>query len=220
MSDTIQKLNKLKNPESFIQINTIKGFKYIDKAGEIVNIYHRNDVAPEFSVGLNGLVIQAPKDKIYELKVTPQIIWMKFTEIDSLEMISNSFNTESKSILDILNVDTISRVGWRSYFIYEFNNKESQEKYLKKFTNFKNGTLSIARFDLETKKDFKANLMIQPVIKNDENKTPGVLFDIDIFQSGKIASSDILKTLNSFKEFLRSTDDFLAILNGTFSKSE
>jgi len=33
MSDTIQKLNKLKNPESFIQINTVKGFKYIDKAG-------------------------------------------------------------------------------------------------------------------------------------------------------------------------------------------
>ncbi|PIT94154.1 hypothetical protein COU00_00555 [Candidatus Falkowbacteria bacterium CG10_big_fil_rev_8_21_14_0_10_43_11] len=66
---------------------------------------------------------------------------MKFIEIDSLEMISNSFNTESKSILEILNVDTISRVGWRSYFIYEFYNKESQEKYLKNFTNFKNGTL-------------------------------------------------------------------------------
>ena len=45
MSKVIQKLNKLKNPESFFQINTIKGFKYVDRAGEIVNAYHKNNFA-------------------------------------------------------------------------------------------------------------------------------------------------------------------------------
>ena len=102
MNNMIQKLNKLKNPESFIQINTVKGFKYIDKAGEIVNIYHRKETVPVFSMNLNGLAIQTPKEKINELRITPQIIWMKFTEIDSLDMILNLFNTESESILDIL----------------------------------------------------------------------------------------------------------------------
>lgn len=220
MSSMIQKLNKLKNPESFIQINTIKGFKYIDKAGEVVNKYHHKETAPVFSMGLNGLVIQTPKEKISELKITPQIIWMKFTEIDSLDMVLNLFNTESKSILEILDIDTVSRVGWRNYFIHEFNNQESQEKYFKNLTKFKNGSLAIARFDIDTKKDFKANLMIQPVIKNDENKTPGVLFDIDIFQTGKITNADISKVLNNFKEYLKNSADFLTILNDTFIKSE
>ncbi len=41
MSKTIKKLNKLNNLESFIQIDTIKGFKYIDRAGEIVNTYYK-----------------------------------------------------------------------------------------------------------------------------------------------------------------------------------
>jgi len=75
MSKTIQKLNKLKNPESFIQINTIKGFKYVDRAGEIVNAYHKNNSAPQFQMGLNGLVIEQPKDKIDELKINAQVIW-------------------------------------------------------------------------------------------------------------------------------------------------
>lgn len=74
MNKVIQKLNKLKNPESFIQLDTIKGFKYIDKAGEIVNIYHRNNSAPKFQMGLNSLVIEQPKDKIDQLKVTANVI--------------------------------------------------------------------------------------------------------------------------------------------------
>ncbi|MDP2933714.1 MAG: hypothetical protein Q8N81_06325, partial [bacterium] len=67
MTKTIAKLNKLNNPESFIQINTIKGFKYVDKAGEIVNAYHKKNAAPQFAMGLNGLVIEQPKDKIDQL---------------------------------------------------------------------------------------------------------------------------------------------------------
>ena len=84
MSNTIQKLNKLKNHESFMQINTVKGFKYIDKAGEIVNQYHTENIVPNFEMNLNGLIIKEPKSKIYELKITSQMIWAKFNEIDSL----------------------------------------------------------------------------------------------------------------------------------------
>jgi hypothetical protein len=68
MSKTISKLNKLNNPESFIQINMIKGFKYIDNAGENVNAYHKNNPAPQFNMGLNGLIINEQKDKAESLK--------------------------------------------------------------------------------------------------------------------------------------------------------
>jgi len=220
MGDVIQKFNKLKNPESFIQVNTVKGFKYIDKAGEIVNKYHQKETAPLFSMNLNSLVIESPLQKIDELKITPQIIWMKFSEVDSLDMVIDLFNTESKSVMEILNVDIVNRIGWRNYFIHEFNNREDQKKYFKNLTKFKNGYLTIARFEIDTKKDFKINLMIQPVEKNDENKTPGVLFDVDIFRTGNLKSSEILSTLNKFKEYLKDQEEFLAIINSTFIKSE
>lgn len=216
MSKTIQKLNKLKNPESFIQINTIKGFKYVDKAGEIVNAYHKNNSAPQFQMGLNGLVIEQPKDKIDELKVTAQVIWAKFSEIDSLDSISTLFVKESEDILKILEVEKISRIGWRNYFVYEFLSKEKQDEYLKKFTVIDNTKPTVMRLEIKTGKNFSANLMLQPVIKNDENKTSGILFDIDIFQNGEFEPKDISKLLREFRQYLADENGFLNVVNNTF----
>lgn len=216
MTKTIAKLNKLKNPESFIQINTIKGFKYVDKAGEIVNAYHKKNTAPQFAMGLNGLVIEEPKEKIDQLKVTAQVIWEKFSEIDSLDMISTLFSTDAENILKILEVDKISRIGWRNYFVYEFDSKEKQDEYLKKFTVIDSTKPSLVRLEIKTGKDFSANLMIQPVIKNDTDKTHGVLFDVDIFQNGEFESKNISKFLKDFRQYLADENGFLNVINNTF----
>ncbi len=216
MSKTIAKLNKLNNPESFIQINTIKGFKYVDKAGEIVNAYHKKNIAPQFAMGLNGLVIEQPKDKIDQLKVTAQVIWEKYSEIDSLDMILNLFSADAEKILKILEVEKISRVGWRNYFVYEFPSKEKQDEYLKKFTVIDNTNPSLVRLEIKTGKDFSANLMIQPVIKNDTDKTHGVLFDVDIFQNGEFESKNISKSLKEFRQYLADENGFLSVINNTF----
>ena len=204
MSKTIAKLNKLNNPESFIQINTIKGFKYVDKAGEIVNAYHKKNTAPQFAMGLNGLVIEQPKDKIDQLKVTAQVIWEKFSEIDSLDMISNLFCVSPSFLLLFY------------YFVYEFSSKEKQDEYLKKFTVIDNTNPLLVRLEIKTGKDFSANLMIQPVIKNDTDKTHGVLFDIDIFQNGEFESKDISKSLKEFRQYLADENGFLSVINNTF----
>ena len=216
MSKTIAKLNKLNNPESFIQINTIKGFKYVDKAGEIVNAYHKKNIAPQFAMGLNGLVIEQPKDKIDQLKVTAQVIWEKYSEIDSLDMILNLFSADAEKILKILEVEKISRVGWRNYFVYEFPSKEKQDEYLKKFTVIDNTNPSLVRLEIKTGKDFSANLMIQPVIKNDTDKTHGVLFDVDIFQNGEFEIQNISKSLKEFRQYLADENGFLSVINNTF----
>ena len=216
MSKTIAKLNKLNNPESFIQINTIKGFKYVDKAGEIVNAYHKKNIAPQFAMGLNGLVIEQPKDKIDQLKVTAQVIWEKYSEIDSLDMILNLFSADAEKILKILEVEKISRVGWRNYFVYEFPSKEKQDEYLKKFTVIDNTNPSLVRLKIKTGKDFSANLMIQPVIKNDTDKTHGVLFDVDIFQNGEFEIQNISKSLKEFRQYLADENGFLSVINNTF----
>jgi len=216
MSKTIAKLNKLNNPESFIQINTIKGFKYVDKAGEIVNAYHKKNSAPQFSMNLNGLVIQEPKDKIEQLKITAQAVWAKFAEPDSLDMISTLFSKEAETVLKILEVEKISRIGWRNYFVYEFADQVKQDEYLKKFTVIKETKPSVIRLEVKTGKDFSANLVIQPVVKNDEAKTLGILFDVDISQTGEIGTGDISATLKSFRQYLVDDNGFLSVINSTF----
>lgn len=216
MNKTIAKLNKLNNPESFIQINTIKGFKYVDKAGEIVNAFHKKNVAPQFAMGLNGLVIEQPKDKIDQLKVTAQVIWEKFSEIDSLDMILNLFSTDAESILKILEVEKISRIGWRNYFVYEFSSKEKQDEYLKKFTVIDKTKPLLIRLEIKTDKDFSASLMVKPVIKTDTDKTHGVLFDVDIFQNGEFESKNISKLLKEFRQYLADENGFLSVINNTF----
>lgn len=212
----IAKLSKLNNPESFIQINTIKGFKYIDRAGEILNTYFKNNSAPQFKMGLDGLIIQEPKQKIDQLKVTSEVIWIKFSETDSLDMIIDFSLKEIVNILKILEIQKISRVGWRNYFVYEFQNKEKQNEYIKKFTIIENTTPSTIRLDIATNKDFSANLILQPVKKNDQSGTYGILFDIDIFKNGEINSEDISGLLKKFKEYLVNEESFLGLINSTF----
>ncbi|MDO8527759.1 MAG: hypothetical protein Q7T03_08740 [Deltaproteobacteria bacterium] len=216
MSKTFNGLGQFKNIESFIQVNTIKGFKYIDRAGELVNYFHDSDLIPQFSMGLNGLVVKQPKDKIEELKVTSQMVWAKFTKVDSLDMISDLFVKELKNILKILEIEEVVRIGWRNYLIYELSNKEGQEGFLQKIVSAKKMKASLLRFKLETEKDFDANLIIQPVIKNDDLKTHAILFDIDIFEGGKRDADEILKILKTFREYLANDDGFLSGLNDSF----
>ena len=165
---------------------------------------------------LSGLVIQEPKDKIEQLKITAQVVWAKFAEPDSLDMISTLFSKEAETILRILEVEKISRIGWRNYFVYEFANQAKQDEYLKRFTVIKETKPSIIRLEVKTGKDFNANLVIQPVIKNDEAKTPGILFDVDIFQTGEIEMSDVSTTLKSYKQYLADDNGFLSVVNSTF----
>jgi len=72
------------------------------------------------------------------------------------------------------------------------------------------------RLEIKTGKDFSANLMLQPVIKNDENKTSGILFDIDIFQNGEFEPKDISKLLREFRQYLADENGFLSVVNNTF----
>jgi hypothetical protein len=216
MSQTIKKLNNLKNPESFIQINTIKGYKYVDRAGEIVNAYHKKNSVPRFVMTLNGLAIEQPMDKVDELKITPRIVWAKFSEIDSLDMVANLFSKEVEKILGIIEVEKVNRVGWRNFFVYEFPSKEKQEEYLKKFSIIENTKTLFTRLEIETKKDFDANLVLQPVIKDDEQKTHGILFDVDVFQNKEVEPKEISGILKKFREYLADKDGFLNLINKTF----
>lgn len=213
----LRKINNLKNPESFLQINTVKGFKYVDKAGEIVNAFHKGEAPPQFTMGLDGLIIEQPIDKIDTLRISSQIIWAKTTQIDSLDMVSRLFSTESKKILGILEIDKISRIGWRNYFIYEFQNKEEQESFFKKIVAIDGLQPVSISFKIDTAVLFQANLTIQPVIKENEVGATGVLFDVDIFQNKEIDTEHIQSTLDSFRVYIQDNENGLVkVLKTTF----
>lgn len=220
MAETVKKINKLKNPESYFQINIIKGFKYVDRAGEIVNIYHgKNDEVPIFTMDLAGLLVNNPIDKIEQLKISSEVIWAKFSIVDSLDFISQKFFKEAKKILDILEVNKIRRIGWRNLFVYEFNNHDKQEQYLGNLLTTKDLKPSIIGIEVKTGRDFKANLIIQPVVKNDASKTQAIMFDIDIFKTDNLDAEKISDTLKKFREYLNDTNGFLKIVNETFDKN-
>ena len=216
MSKTISKLSKLINPSSFLQIDVVKGYIYVDKAGELVNKYHDHDSAPQFQMNLGGLIIKNPTNKISEIKISPQVIWMKFTSISSLDSIIRIYCGELERICQILNIDKFTRIGWRNYFIFDFPNIDTQKKYFEKLNHISNTKLSIIRCELTTNQAFKSNLIIQPVVKNDEPKIHSVLFDVDVFLNNKNDIADSQKTLEKFRQYLTNDKPFLDIINNTF----
>jgi hypothetical protein len=212
----ISKLSKLNNPESFLQLNLIKGFKYVDLAGEIVNKFYTKDSPPNFQMGLDGLTIKKPTKDIEELKITPVVLWAKFINNPSFDKIEDLFNDNAKSILNTLKVERINRVGWRNYFIYTVDTQNKIDEYFKKY--FNPSTLKITSYacELNTNKSFKANLTVQPVVKKDSHNAKGLLFDVDIFQTGDFSPSDIKNILTSYREFMANKGDLMSILNTTF----
>jgi len=216
MSKTVQKLNKLHNPESFIQVNTIKGFKYIDKAGEIVNKYHIKNKPPNFTMNPEALVIEKPQDKIDLLRVTATNFWLKFSKIDSLDMIIGLFQKNTKDVLETLEVTKLSRIGWRNYFIYEFVNDDKFKSYFANLQPIKNNDFISLTVSIKTNKSFKGNLTIVPVAKTD-SKTKAILFDIDMFEEGDFAVQSIETKLKEFLTYLKAEDGFLEKINKSFT---
>lgn len=215
MSRVLSKINKLIRPQSFIQINLFKGYTYIDKAGTILNEYVDKKHPVKFVMGLNGLIIDDPTKSISQLRVTPNMIWMKFINYVSLDQISNNFNQDSVKLIQILDIKQVLRIGWRNYLIYEFNDKKDQRNYFENLFTIKNAKINQLSFEICTGNDFKASLNINPVIK-ENHPTHGILFDIDTFLDADRNVDEIPRVLLKIRHYLEDENGFLDIINSTF----
>ncbi len=214
MSNKIDKIQKLNNVESFLQIHFVKGYKYVDKAGEIVNYFHKDKQEPKFSMNLNGLDIFNPDDKIDSIKISPKSFWAHFLQPDSLEQMDSFFGVKASDLIKILDVTDISRVGWRSYFVYEFNTEEDRKNTLKKFTPIPDTEFEEVTFTSVCK---KINLIIRvrKVVKSDNTALPALLLDIDFYQrfdEETFDANQIVSKLKEFKEVIRSSE-LLSLIN-------
>lgn len=218
MNKLIKKLNNLKHTESFIQGHTIKGFKFLDKPGELINIYHNEDNPPDkFSLNPDGLIVENPFKKNSIIKITPDFIWMSFSKIDSLDNVSQIFNKELTKIAKVLDVEKLSRFGWRNYFVYEFKDDNQYETFSKRIKLIENSETEFFRVKFKTNQDFEGALFVQPLIKKDNPETKAVLFDIDLYKKAAIKIDSISDLSNKFRKYLQSETDFLAIINSILS---
>lgn len=214
MKHTIQKISKLIHAESFLQINLVKGFKYVDKAGEIVNEFHYDNKEPQFAMNLNELVIR--KSGKEEIKISPKVFWSHYTSPDSFNQFLELFIKDAEKFFKILEVDQISRIGWRNHFVYEFSQEDGEKERDLVFSKFlKKGKLNLEVIEFSNKiENVNFYFRISKVSKNDKESTPALLFDVDCFREFKnyLEIEKIQSELKEIEKEIKS-EEFLTTIN-------
>lgn len=214
MKHTIQKINKLICAESFLQVNLVKGFKYVDKAGEIVNEFHSGNKEPQFAMILKELVIN--KSDREEIKISPKVFWSRYISPDSIDQFLELFVKDAEKIFKILEVNQISRIGWRNHFVYEFTQEDGEKERALIFSKFlKKEKLNLEVIELSYKiESVNFYFRISKISKNDKNSTPALLFDVDCFKefNENLKIEETRSELKKIEKKIRS-DDFLGIIN-------
>lgn len=206
----IKKINDIEITEGFLQINLVKGYKYIDKAGEIVNYFHKEDgTPPKFTMDLSGLIIPNLDDKIDTLKISSNQFWANFKFPGSIEYMADNFSSKIKDVLNILEVSTIDRIGWRNYFVYEFKDEATREAVLQKFSVGDSLKLEQIMYSKEIN-GFNLNIQILKILTKES--LPGILIDIDTYKKDKVNSETVKSELNKFKDLYRSKE-FIELIN-------
>lgn len=214
MKEKISKILKLNYIESFLQVNYLKGYKYIDKAGEIVNHFFIDGKEPLFEMNLGGLTILKPKEKAEEMRVTPKSLWAHFVNPGSFEEVEDFYTKELKNIATILNIKEITRIGWRHYFIYDFKTEAEADEVIGKFSPISNMKSKELYFEYICN-SIPLNIRLKKVFKNDEEKTPGILVDVDFykkFDSTVLTLDKANKEIEKLKTTAKS-NDFLGLVN-------
>ncbi len=214
MKHEIQKLNQLKHIDSFMQINYLRGFKYIDKAGEIVNLFFTNQEAPPYQMTQRELIIKETIADPKTYRIAVDNVWCHDSDPQNLGNLEQSFQKKSCEFLGILDVKEITRVGWRNYFIYELQDREEKNRILSKFVPITDSEFSNMRFQKNIC-DFECNFIIKGAEKRDEGKTQAIIFDIDCFKNfdaSPIAPGDVLDCLTNIREVLNSKN-MLEVIN-------
>lgn len=167
--------------EAFVQCDYTDGFAYIDKAGEILNKFVReNDEVPKFEMNLEGLIIQDITEGVPEIKISSNRIWIHFSAPKNLGVISDTSSELIEKVLDILKPTMYRRIGWRTYFIRE-DTPKNVDPASKLKVNDNIDTFSLMSVSLIREIDkYEVKLNVKPVNHRTEKDKGALLFDVDI----------------------------------------
>lgn len=101
---------------AFFQANLIKGGRYLDVAGAIINDYR--DAYDKFTVGLNELQFVKPKNNNMPDSIAVNIdrIWIANYGPGSIKKVKETAEAITRDISRHLGVDSYSRLGFRVHY--------------------------------------------------------------------------------------------------------
>lgn len=222
----VNTIKKLKLENSFLQLNTIKGYLYIDKAGSILNSYI-NESKPfdlQFNMSINGLIIDSPSINFDKIKITSDSLWfnLKKEKLDfQFKNHLDLYLKEAKWISEKLSILKYSRFGWRNHFIHEFEKDTDQQDILKKIFPMADVNVKLNNFCFSAKVGNINCTFIVSVLEDPENSDliKGLLIDIDQFYTKEIGFSakDIQKLKDEFQDSFKPTGEILSFINKIIS---
>ena len=201
--------------DSYFQANTIKGHRYLDDAGKIMNRW--DSEFPNKDVGLQGLSMRNPDALMRELRVDNRTIWIRFSFADRLRQITELSINITTEICEILEVKQFSRLGLRIQFIYDVSDVtgESGQLINRIFVPvlqdiIKGGQPQDSfQFAVNAGSSQKpVTLRVATVEKKPEAKSPpgfpeyGLLIDADIFQTQTSHLDDLKRFMQSAQNWV------------------
>jgi hypothetical protein len=199
-------VSKLRLISAQVQVNTIRGNRYLDDAGKIMNLY--DSAFPEKRVGLDGLHMVNRDAKLSEMRVTIDRIWLGFTEADTLQYVIDHAARVTDEVAKIIEVTEASRFGIRLEHLNPADDAEAAVHRLAKaiYTDaLRPDTWEISSLEAMVEvRVAKVNVIIRvrPVRRDprvEERSLPefGIMIDTDIFRQGNPLS------LSELRKFLR-----------------
>lgn len=214
MTESTAKLQAYKTAEAFVQCDFIDGFKYVDKAGEILNLFVREKKAiPKFEMGLNGLIIKEPSADVSEVRISSNTVWLHYVEPRNLGSIASSASVNFENILKILKPTLFRRIGWRTYLLREVSVTKTED--IKKVLSISNQIKDYGFQSIVLSKPlsgFDGRIEVTPAKRIDDDTKNALLFDIDISKTIKV-KPDIRKMMEEIRRQIRS-DELLDGLEG------
>lgn len=225
--DRVENTELWEEHSSFFQANTIKGARYLDDAGKIINDYAGD--FHDFSVGLNGLRFAKPKkeDLPDEIVVDVNRIWIASYGQGCIKKIRESAEAITKAVSRHIGVDSYSRLGFRIYYFRVMKDVKSytQEVCSKIIASELQTLVGPADKVLEIisrvrfqKPPFYIRLGVQPVTivrppeRISEFPGDGVVIDIDVYEDNYSSKRSL--NLKHLSNFLRESSDCIVAKAG------
>lgn len=207
--------------KAFCQANTVKGWRYLDVAGEIVN--RHIDQLPDIEVGLNGLTMKNSSAVMDEARVSVRHIWVGFTRPATTRLVTDQAFAFINSVSESLGVAGFDRVGVRLQYLNPLPTVGRAIPHMAQTLVAKplielSGRLSSfeSQVELALADDRTASIRVQPARLADPAGDPflpheGLLYDCDAARTGSIAKSDLRRVLREAAEW--SEEHIRAIAN-------
>ena len=184
---------------AFVQANTIKGYRYLDLSGVVLNRVAEH--YENFTVEPAGCALRNPKNENdpFAIRFGPDRIWLQYISLDSLQLVVDTAPEWINGIATDIEVTQFSRLALRVRFFT--SSDRIVEATARLFRGITSGSLHGMIAEVKDKKDVRAAYGIRvpiddliadihivsmttarPAQSPEEYPSDGFIFDVDLYR--------------------------------------